>query len=377
MIIWCHQGRSEDEKERVEHERRIVSRILTISRRYRARRLIGWICLLVLAVVTAASAPATAGGYHVIKEIPVGGEGGWDYLVADAATRRLYVSHATQVEVLDIDSGAVVGKIPNTQGVHGIALAPNLGRGFTSNGRAATVTIFDLKTLATLGEVPTGKNPDAILFDPATQRVFTFNRGSSDSTVINASNGTVVGTIPLGGHPEFAATDAAGHVYVNLQDKNAVADLDSRKLAVEHQWSLAPGEDPTGMAIDTRNHLLFIGCGNQMMVVMSTHDGHVTTTLPIGSGVDANAFDLETGLAFSSNGEGTLTVIREDAPDKFHVVENVKTQKGARTMALDPKTHDVFLPIAEYGPAPAATKENPRPRPSIKPGTFSILVLGP
>lgn len=341
------------------------------------RRLIGRICLLVLAVVAAASAPATAGGYHVIREIPVGGEGGWDYLVADAATRRLYVSHATQVEVLDMDSGAVVGKILKTPGVHGIALASDLGRGFTSNGRAATVTIFDLKTLATQGEVPTGKNPDAILFDPATQRVFTFNRGSSDSTVIDASNGSVVGTIPLGGHPEFAATDGAGHVYVNLQDKNAVADLDSRKLTVEHQWPLAPGEDPTGMAIDTQNHLLFIGCGNQMMVVMSTHDGHVTTTLPIGSGVDANAFDLETGLAFSSNGEGTLTVIREDAPDKFHMVENVKTQKGARTMALDPKTHEVFLPIAEYGPAPAATKENPRPRPSIKPGTFSILVLGP
>jgi DNA-binding beta-propeller fold protein YncE len=377
MIIWCHQGRSEDEKERVEHERRIVSGILTISRRYRTRRLIGWICLLVLAVVTAASAPATAGGYHVIKEIPVGGEGGWDYLVADAATRRLYVSHATQVEVLDIDSGAVVGKIPNTQGVHGIALAPDLGRGFTSNGRAATITIFDLKTLAVLGEVPTGKNPDAILYDSATLRVFTFNRGSSDSTIVDAANGTVAGTIELGGKPEFATTDGAGHVFVNLQDKNTVAELDTRRLAVAHRWPLAPCEDPTGMAIDARNHRLFIGCGNQMMAVLDTHDGHVVTTLPIGSGVDANAFDPETGMAFSSNGEGTLTVIREDAPDKFHVVENVKTQRGARTMALDPKTHDVFLPVAEFGPAPAATKENPRPRPSIKPGTFSILVLGP
>lgn len=340
------------------------------------RSLFGWIGLFVLLCLTAA-VPAMAGGYHLVQTIPVGGEGGWDYLLADAAARRLYVSHATQVEVLDLDNGAVVGKVSNTPGVHGIALAPDLGRGFTSNGRAATVTIFDLKTLATLGEVPTGKNPDAILFDPATQRVFTFNRGSGDSTVIDAAKGAVVGTIPLGGKPEFAATDGEGHVYVNLQDQNAVAALDSRKLVVEHRWPLAPGEDPTGMAIDLRNHRLFIGCGNKVMAVLDTKNGTVVTTLPIGSGVDANSFDPETGLAFSSDGDGTLNVIREDAPDRFHVVENVPTVKGARTMALDTRTHKVFLPIAEYGPVPAATKENPRPRPPVKPGTFAILVLGP
>lgn len=341
------------------------------------RRITTLIGLVVLAFVTCTVAAATGGGYRVIREIKVGGEGGWDYLLADAATRRLYVSHATQVEVLDIDNGAIIGKVSGTSGVHGIALAPDLGRGFTSNGRSATVTIFDLGTLATVGEVPSGKNPDAILYDPVTRRIFTFNRGSEDSTVIDAASGAVVGTIRLGGKPEFAATDGTGRVYVNLQDRNAVAELDSVKLTVEHSWPLAPGEDPTGMAIDARNHLLFIGCGNRKMVVLDTKSGRVVATLPIGSGVDANAFDSEKGLVFSSNGDGTLTVVREESPRRFVLVENVSTRKGARTMALDPKTHEVFLPTAEYGPAPAATKDNPRPRPPIKPGTFSILVLGP
>jgi DNA-binding beta-propeller fold protein YncE len=341
------------------------------------RRITTLIGLVVLAFVTCTVAAATGGGYRVIREIKVGGEGGWDYLLADAATRRLYVSHATQVEVLDIDNGAIIGKVSGTSGVHGIALAPDLGRGFTSNGRSATVTIFDLGTLATVGEVPTGKNPDAILYDPVTRRIFTFNRGSEDSTVIDAASGAVVGTIRLGGKPEFAATDGTGRVYVNLQDRNAVAELDSVKLTVEHSWPLAPGEDPTGMAIDARNHLLFIGCGNGKMVVLDTKSGRVVATLPIGSGVDANAFDSEKGLVFSSNGDGTLTVVREESPRRFVLVENVSTRKGARTMALDPKTHEVFLPTAEVGPTPAATKDNPRPRPPIKPGTFSILVLGP
>ncbi len=333
--------------------------------------------VLIAFVMLGSVIPGTAGGYHVVREIKVGGEGGWDYLLADASTRRLYVSHATQVEVLDIDSGTVVGKIPNTQGVHGIALAPDLNRGFTSNGRAATSTIFDLKTLAVLGEVATGKNPDAIVYDPGTHRVFAVNRGSNDVTVIDAEKGTVTTTIPLDGKPEFAAVDGEGHLFVNLQDKNMVARLDLHTPAVTARWPLLPGDDPTGMAIDVRTHRLFVGCGNKMMVVLNTENGHVVTTLPIGGGVDANTFDPGTGLAFSSGGEGTLTVVKEESPDKFQVAENVPTRKGARTMALDVKTHNVFLPVAEYGPTPEATKENPRPRPPIKPGTFSILELGP
>jgi DNA-binding beta-propeller fold protein YncE len=341
------------------------------------RRYVFRLCLPVLAAILIAVPPVMAGGYHVTGKIPVGGTGGWDYLVADASSRRLYVSHATQVEVIDIDHGAVAGRVSGTAGVHGIALAPDLGRGFTSNGRAATATIFDLKTLAVLGEVSTGKNPDAIVYDPSTHQVFTFNRGSDDATVFDAAKGVVTGTLPLGGKPEFAAADGEGHLFVNLQDKNIVARIDSSAKAIDARWPLAPGEDPTGMAIDIRNHRLFVGCGNKLMAVMDSRNGKLMTTLPIGTGVDANAFDPITGLAFSSDGDGTLIVTREDSPDAFHVEETVATQRGARTMALDPKTHKVFLPVAEYDPAPTPTKENPRPRPPVRAGTFAILVLEP
>jgi DNA-binding beta-propeller fold protein YncE len=329
-----------------------------------------------LLTIAANVAGAPAGGYHVKTKYKIGGEGGWDYAIADSDARRLYVSHGTQVEVLDLDSGAVVGKVADTPGVHGIAIASDLGRGFVSDGRTNKVTIFDLKTLHTTGEAATGKNPDAIIYDPASKRVFTFNGGSANATAIDAAKGTVAGTIELGGRPEFATADGEGHVYVNLEDKSAVVAIDSRNLTAGEKWPLAPCEEPSGMALDAKHHRLFIGCSNKMMAVVNAENGKVLATPATGDGVDANGFDPGTGLAFSSNGEGTLTVVHEDSPDKFSVVENVKTVRGARTMALDLKTHNVLLPCAEYGPAPAPTADRPHPRPAVLPGTFAILVVG-
>ncbi len=315
-------------------------------------------------------------GYHLLKKAVLGGEGFWDYLTVDSAARRLYISRGTHVMVLDADTYAQVGDIPDTQGVHGIAIAPEFGRGFTSNGRANTVTIFDLKTLKVLGTAQTGQNPDAIIYDPASKRVFTMNGRSGDSTAIDAASGTVAGAIALGGRPEFAASDGAGRVYANLEDKSAVVQIDSRNLKLVNTWPLAPCEEPSGMAMDTANRRLFIGCHNQMMGVMDADSGKVLATPAIGRGVDANGFDPETSLAYSSNGDGTLTVVHEDSPDKFSVVENVSTQRGARTMAVDLKTHNVFLVTAEFGPPPAATAQQPRPRPTMVPGSFTLLVFG-
>jgi len=306
----------------------------------------------------------------------LGGDGGWDYLFMDSAARRLYVSHATHVVVIDVDTFKPVGDIPDTSGVHGIAIAADLGRGFTSNGRDGSVTIFDAKTLKALGSVKVGTNPDAIIYDPASHRVFAFNRGSSDVTAIDAANGTVAGLIALGGHPEFAAADGRGMVYVNLDDKSEVVALDSNKLTVKARWPLAPGEDPSGMAINPKSRRLFIGCGNKKMMVLNADNGRILAALPIGGGVDATAFDPGTNLAFSSNGEGTLTVVHEDSADKFSVVEDVPTQRGARTLAVDAKTHYVFLATAQFGPPPAATPDRPHPRPPMIPGSFVVLVYG-
>jgi hypothetical protein len=318
---------------------------------------------------------APPGGYQLLKKVVLGGEGFWDYLCIDSDARRLYISRGTRVMVVDADSYEQVGEIPNTEGVHGIAIAPDVGRGFTSNGRAGTVTIFDLKTLKVLGEAKTGENPDAIIYDPASHRVFTFNGRSGDSTAINAADGKVAGTVALGGRPEFAGADGKGQVYVNLEDKNMVAVVDASGLSVKSKWPLAPCEEPSGMAIDREHRRLFIGCHNQMMAVMDADNGRIVATPPIGRGVDANRFDPETGLAFSSNGDGTLTVVHEDSPEKFSVIENVQTQRGARTMEIDPKTHRVFLVTAEFGPPPPATADQPRPRPSIVPGSFTLLVF--
>lgn len=316
-------------------------------------------------------------GYHLLDTIKLGGDGGWDYLVLDGAARRLYVSRSTHVVVLDPDTKAVMGEVPDTAGVHGIALAPELGRGFTSNGRSSTCTIFDLKTLAVIGQVKTGGNPDAILYDPVSRKVLTFNGASHDATVIDAAAGTPVGTIPLGGRPEFAVVDDTGRVYVNIEDKGQLAVVDPRALAVEARWPLAPCEEPTGLALDGEHRRLFVGCSNRLMTIVDADKGGVIATLPIGGGVDGTAYDPGPGLAFSSNGEGTLTVVREDSPTAFHVVENAVTQPGARTMALDPKTHRIYLATARFGPRPSPTAETPHPRPAILPDSFVILVAGP
>jgi len=335
-----------------------------------------WIFFLsvsLVAVTTAAAGP----GYHITNTYKVGGEGGWDYLTVDASARRFYISRGTHVIVLDADSGKNVGDIPDTPGVHGIALAPELGKAFTSNGREGTVTIFDIKTLAASGsKVKVGDNPDAILYDPATKRVFTFNGRSQDSTAIDADSGKVLGTIKLDGKPEFAASDAKGEIFVNIEDKSELVAIDPNKLEVKAKWPLAPCTEPSGLAIDRKHRRLFVGCGNKMMAVVDADSGKVLATPAIGEGVDATAFDDETGFAFASCGEGVLTVVKEESPDKFSVAENVPTKRGARTMALDSKTHNVFTVTADFGPPPAPTADNPHPRRSILPDSFVVLVLG-
>jgi DNA-binding beta-propeller fold protein YncE len=334
-------------------------------------------CLAVAGALIGAKVTPGPSGYHLLKKIPVGGEGGWDYITMDSATRRLFISRGSKVVVLDVDSGKIAGEIPNTEGVHGIALAQEVGRGFTSNGRAGTVTIFDLKTLAVVGSAQAGTNPDAIVYDPASNRVFAMNGRSQNATAIDGATGKVAGTVALAGKPEFAAADGAGHVYVNIEDKNEMQQIDSQKLAVTSTWPLAPCDEPSGLAMDTEHRRLFAGCGNKLMAVVDANSGKVIATPAIGEGVDANGFDPGTGFAFASNGRSaTLTVVHEDSPDKFTVVEDVATQRGARTMALDPKTHEVYLVTADFGPPPAPTADNPHPRPSIVPSSFVVLVFG-
>ncbi len=335
--------------------------------------LAGSVIVLAVAAAVAASAP----GYKVTHTYKVGGDGAWDYLVADAGARRLYISRATHVMVLDLDSGKTVGDIADTPGVHGIALAQELGRGFTSNGREGTVSIFDLKTLATSSKVKVGDNPDAILYDPATQRVFTFNGRSQDSTAIDATNGKVLATIKLDGKPEFAASDGKGGIFVNIEDKSELTAIDAKQLTVKTSWPLTPCESPSGLSMDRKHRRLFVGCDNKMMAVVNADTGKVLATPAIGEGVDATTFDDETGLAFAScGGDGVLTVVQEESSEKFSVAQTVPTQKGARTLALDSKTHNVYVVTAQFGPPPAPTQETPHPRRSILPDSFVVLVVG-
>jgi len=329
-------------------------------------------CFLFL---TAATLMAAANGHHVLGKIQIGAEGGWDYVTMDSAARRLYVSHATRVFVVDADSEKVVGEIPDTPGVHGIAVAPKLNRGYTSNGRSNNVTIFDLKTLKVLGQAPTGQNPDSIVYDAPSNRVFTFNGRSNDATAIEAGTGKAAATIPLGGKPEFAVSDGKGKIYVNIEDTHEVAEIDTGKLAVTKRYSLTGCEEPSGLALDIKHRRLFSVCANKVMVMSEPDSGKVIAAVPIGQGTDGAGFDAERGLAFSSNGEGTLTVVGE-VSGKYEVVETVPTQRGARTMTLDPKTHKIYLPTAQFGPTPAATPQQPRPRPAALPDSFMLLVVG-
>ncbi|MCU1306753.1 MAG: beta-propeller repeat-containing protein [Acidobacteriaceae bacterium] len=332
-----------------------------------------------------AAAPASTGksGYHQVAKWDVGGEGGWDYLTFDPAGKRLFISRGTHVMVLDADSGKVVGDIADTAGVHGIAIAQDLGKGFTSNGRDNSVTIFDLKTLKAIDKVSVtpAVNPDAIMYEPNTKRIFTFNGRSKDATVIDAVTGKVLGTVAIGGKPEFAVADGTGTVFANDEDKAEVDVIDAKAMTIKSRWPLSTEaqkcEEPSGLALDNKDHRLFAVCGNKVMVVMNAQDGKVVKTVPTGAGTDAAAFDPGTGMAFASNGrDATLTIIHQDSADNYSVVDNVPTMTGARTMALDPQTHKAYLVTAQFGPAPAATTENPRPRAPMVPNSFTVLVYG-
>jgi DNA-binding beta-propeller fold protein YncE len=303
------------------------------------------ICLL--GITLCAATPE----YHLLKRVEVGGVGVWDYLTYDASYHRVFVSRGTHVMVLDGESGATVGDIPDTLGVHGIALAPDLGKGFTSNGRTNTVTIFDLKTLKHIGQTPTGQVPDAIIYDPASKRVFTFNGWSDDSTAIDAQSGQPTGTIPLKGRPEFAVADGKGLVFVNIADKNTLTVIDSQQLTIKANWDMPGCKGPTGLSMDRENRRLFAVCQNKVMTIVDAESGKVITTVPIGAGADATVFSPKRSLVFSSNGgDGTLTVVHEDSPNKFTVAQSVATEDGARTMALDEDSGTVYLITAKVGP---------------------------
>jgi YVTN family beta-propeller protein len=341
----------------------------------RARRRCTSIALLAATLLLGAPGPALA-AYRLLKSVALGGDGGWDLLTLDTEGRRLYIARSNRVMVVDADSCNLIAEIPNTPGVHGVAIARREGRGFTSNGADSSATVFDLRTLQPLGRIATGIRPDAIVYDPATGRVFSMNVGSEDATAIDAAKSAVVGTIPLGGRPEFAVPDGNGRLYVNLEDSSAVQVVDTRTLTRVARWPLAPGAEPTGLAIDRERHRLFAACADSLMIVMDTNTGRRIAALPIGRGVDAAAFDPTTRRAFSSNGVGTLTVIQEETADSLRVSETVPTQAAARTMALDEKTHHLYLVTARFGPPPPPTAERPHPRGPVLPGSFVLLVYG-
>jgi DNA-binding beta-propeller fold protein YncE len=326
--------------------------------------------------VTPARANAGASGYHLLKTIPIPGDEFWDYMGYSATTNRLFITHGDHVVVVvDVKTDKIVGNIGPMEGIHGVVFAPEYNRGFVTDGRAAKLWIFNLKTLQIEGSAPTDKDADGVVYDPASKRVFTMNGDSHTSTVVDAKNGKVVGHIDLGGGPEFPAADGRGHVYANIETTSEIVEIDSHTMKITHRWPLAPGEHPSGLSIDAKHHLLFSGCHNQMMVIMNTDTGKVVATEPIGKGVDATRFDPNTQNAFSSNGfDANLTVVHEDSPTTFHVVENVPTELGARTMALNTINNDVYLVTAKIERIP-----NPPPhtRPfKMVPGTFHLLIFG-
>lgn len=334
--------------------------------------------ILLLIAGIAVSLSSLAQSYKVTGSIPIAGEGGWDYLYADPGSRMLYVSHSTQVDVVDMDAGKVVFSIAGMKRIHGIAVAHDLGRGFISDGGSNVVVIFDLVSRAVLQKVAAGQNPDGIVYDPATKRLFAFNGHSKDVTVIDGASGQLAGTITLEGKPEFPVTDAAGNIYDNIEDKSEIVRIDARTMKVTATWSLAPCDEPSGLAYDGESKRLFSVCDNQKMVVVNVETGKVVTTVPIGNGPDATFYYADKKLVFSPNGEdGTLTVIKQESADKYSVVQTVKTEKSGRTMALDPKTGKIYISAAQFGPRPAPTAEDPHPRPKIVEGSFHLIVLSP
>src|SRR6266481_2758565 len=316
--------------------------------------------------------------YKFLNEIPIGGEGGWDILTIDSAASRLYLSHATKVVIVDLNTNSVTGEIADTPGVHAFVAVPEVQRGFSSNGKESKSSVVDLTTLKTTSKIDTGSNPDAVVYEPRHGEVYIFNHTGNSVTVINSKTATVSATIPLGGTPEFAAVDqAAGRVYCNIEDKSEVAVIDAGKHEVVAHWSLAPGEGPSGIALDATHHRLFSGCHNKMMVMLDTESGKVVGGVPIGAGVDGCAFDDATQLAFASCGDGTTTIAIEQAPNKLAVVQILKTERGSRTMALDPETHRIYLPTAQFQPPPSPSPGSSPGRPSVVPNTLKLLVYGP
>ncbi len=332
--------------------------------------------VLVGAVTLTGSSRAATTPYAIAVRMPVGGDGGWDCLTFDAATHRLFVTRSSHVQVVDTERDTVIGDIPNTPGVHGVALVPDIGHGFTSNGRDSSVTVFDLKTLGTVASVKLpARNPDVIIYEPGSKRVFAFNGGSANAVAIDPATNQVAGTVALNGRPEFAVADGRGRVYVNLEDSSAVVCFDAKSLRVLSRWPLAPGEEPSGLAMDREHRRLFAGCGNHHLIVLDADLGRRVADLPIGDRVDGVAYDPALHLVLSTNGDGTLSVIREDTPDRYTKVADVPTQRGARTVALDEATHRVYTCTAQFGETPPATTEQPHPRPKMVPGTFVILAL--
>jgi DNA-binding beta-propeller fold protein YncE len=334
--------------------------------------------LIGMALVAFVQAAQAQSQYKFLKSIPIGGEGGWDYLSVDAKARKLYVTHASKIVIVDLAGDKIAGEIADTPGVHGFAIASELERGFSSNGKESKVGVVDLKTSNTITKVETGENPDAILFEPMQSEVYAFNGRGKSATVIDAKNNKVVVTVPLSGKPEFSAADALGaRVFCNIEDKNEVAVIDIKTHAVTASWPLAGGQEPTGMAFDAVHHRLFVGCGNKLMAMLDTDSGKVVAKLPIGAGVDACAFDETTQLAFASCGDGTITIAREEGLNKLTVVQTLTTERGARTMALDPGTHRIYTCTAQIAPD---TRPSPSPgerrRPDYVPGTFHVLVYG-
>lgn len=328
------------------------------------------ISLIVLATIGLLAIVASGADYKVVDTWKLGGDGGWDYLIADSDGHRLFIARGTRVMVVDTESGKQVGEIPETPGVHGIALDYEIGRGFTSNGREDTVSVFDLKSLAVEKKIKVGSGPDAILYDPFSKRVFTFNGKGHDrtATAVDASKGEVVGRIELGGKPEFAVTDEKGTVLVNIEDTSELVAFDPQKLAVKSRWKLTDCEEPTGLSIDRKDRRLFAGCGNKKMAVVDADSGKVVASPAIGEGCDATAFDPDRGLAFASAGDGTITVIKKQGGDTYSVVETVTTQRSARTMTIDLKTHRLFTVAAKVGPPPERKME---------PDSFVVLMLEP
>lgn len=332
---------------------------------------------LLLALIGVSRLTFAQSEFHLIKKTVIGGEGGWDYLSVDSKSGVLYVSHSTQVEVLNAKTHGKIGVIPGLQGVHGVIAVPELGRGITTNGRSNSATIFDLKSLQPIIELPTGKNPDALLYDSYSKRVFVFNHSDVTATAIDIGKNAVVGTIDLGGTAlEAGATDEKGTIFVNLEEANEIVSFDAMALTIKNRWKISPCEEPTGLALDKKSNRLFSVCHSGMMMIVDTQSGNIVSQVPIGKRVDGVVFDPELKLAFSSNGEGTITVVQEISPSEFKVIQTIKTEPGARTIALDPKTHHVFVTTAQYGETPAATAENPNPRPKVLPNTFMILEYG-